>query len=281
METFIDERIINSSKAIAFDLDWTLMWYIDGLYPRKDVRWMPGRIIKLTQLANNGWSFIVFTNQKKYNAERIRKAYEMLKLIAPCAIFAAVGDEFRKPGIKMYIKCKEMLPNCKIYTFVGDAAGRPQDFSNCDIGFAKAAKLRFMVPESVFEEKIPEVPADGKHVILLMGMPGSGKTTFYNKYLKNYIHINQDTLKTAAKVKKATATAMENNELICIDNTNGSAEKRKEIEDLAGMHGYTIHYWYLVRSGHTSNKLRDKPVPDIAYHMYFKNLSIPDSAVFI
>lgn len=33
---------------------------------------------------------------------------------------------------------------------MGDAAGRPQDHSEADIGFAKAVGVKFMVPEEVF-----------------------------------------------------------------------------------------------------------------------------------
>jgi bifunctional polynucleotide phosphatase/kinase len=281
METFIDDRIYAEKKAIAFDLDWTLMWYADGLYPKSDIRWMPGRVQKLSYLRSKGWSFIIFTNQKKYNQNRIKLAFEMIKEIGPCAIFVGISDEFRKPEKTMYENYREQIPNCKLYTFVGDAAGRPQDFSDSDLQFAKAAGLRFLTPEVVFKEQRPVIPASGKHIILLMGMPGSGKTTFATKWLGKYIRINQDTLKTHAKVIKATSGAMEEGKLICIDNTNGSSEKREEFENLAEEYGYQLHIWYVVRNGYGWNKLRETPVPDIAYHVYFKNLSIPDNVKFI
>ena len=36
-------------------------------------------------------------------------------------------------------------------------------------------------------------------IILLVGCPGLGKTTFYRRHLSEYVHVNQDTLKRREK----------------------------------------------------------------------------------
>lgn len=272
-------------KAIAFDLDWTLSYGRKALHPREahDIHLMPGREKKLTELANKGWGFVIYTNQKcrsendiAMKKARVLTAYNLIKNIGNVAIFMATGDdEFRKPNPNMHHKFKELYKT-KVYTMVGDAAGRPQDHSDADIGFAKNNKLKFLVPENVFKVKIPAIPQE-KTLIILMGVPGAGKTTTYNKYLepKGYIHINQDTLKTTTKVYNATYEAMQQGLNICLDNTNASEEKRKVYYELADEYGYQVKIWYLVRDGYGWNKLRDSRVPDIAYHMYFKHLSLP------
>lgn len=272
-------------KAIAFDLDWTLTYGRKGLYPREaqDIYLMPGREKKLIELARKGWGFVIYTNQLCKSAKeiamkkaRVLTAYNLIKNIGNVAVFMATGDdEFRKPNIGMHNKFKELYKT-KVYTMVGDAAGRPQDHSDSDLEFAKNNELRFLVPENVFKVEMCGVPQE-KTLVILMGMPGSGKTTTYKKYLepKGYIHINQDTLKTAAKVYNATYEAMQQGLNICLDNTNASEEKRKVYYELAEEYGYQIKIWYLVRDGYGWNKLRESRVPDIAYHMYFKHLSFP------
>lgn len=275
------------NKAIAFDLDWTLAYGRKALHPREanDIYLMPGREKKLIELASKGWGFVIYTNQLCRSTKdiaikkaRVMTAYNLIKDIGNVAIFMAIGDDkFRKPNIGMHNKFKELYKT-KVYTMVGDAAGRPQDHSNADMGFAKNAKLRFLVPEVVFKVGIPAVPQE-KTLVILMGMPGSGKTTTYKKYLepKGYVHVNQDTLKTAAKVYNTTCEAMQRGLNVCLDNTNASEEKRKVYYELAMEYGYQIKIWYLVRDGYGWNKLRESKVPDIAYHVYFKHLSMPDN----
>ncbi len=280
------------SKAIAFDLDWTLTFGTRSLIPREpsDIHLLPGRLEKLTELSAKGWGFVIFTNQLvRSNKElpnrlkRMKRALDLLQVCSRCSIFISTKDDLnRKPNIGMYEMCKELLPNTKIYTYVGDAAGRPQDFSDSDLQFAKNARLRFLVPEKVFSEQTVDF-ADEKNMVLLMGMPGSGKSTFYAKYLgpKEYIHINQDTLKTRAACLREAHKALEEEKNICIDNTNSVAANRQEFIDLADEYGYTTQIVYLARDGYGWNKLREHPVPDIAYHMYFKKLEMPDNVQFI
>lgn len=84
-----------------------------------------------------------------------------------------------------------------------------------------------------------------------MGVPGSGKTTTYMKYLqpRKYVHVNQDTLKTSKKIYQKTEESMQQGLNICLDNTNSSEEKRKIYYDLAKKYNYQIRIWYLVRDG--------------------------------
>lgn len=117
--------------------------------------------------------------------------------------------------------------------FVGDAGGRPamtgvpKDFSCSDRDFADNVGIRFLTPEEYFLKHKPREfkrsfdprafvekveSEDGlvfekqnlQDMVLFVGSPGSGKSTFYSKHLKplGYIRINQDTLKTREKCFK-------------------------------------------------------------------------------
>lgn len=273
-----------TGKTMAFDLDWTLTHQEHSLMPSKvdDIQLMPGRLSKLRWLNEKGWSFVVFTNQKSKGAKdtenKLARVSNFINMIPfNIAVFISTADdEYRKPSTGMFVLAKSLLPDVQMRYYVGDAAGRPHDFSNSDKIFAENAGLKFKVPEQVFKSKINNFPMSGKYIVMLVGMPGCGKTSFYKKYLEplDYVHINQDTLGTKRKVHDAVVEAMDNEKLICIDNTNGDVEKRIGIYDLA-YEDYKIIVVYIVRDGTGWNKLRESPVPDIAYHVFFKNFTRP------
>ena len=58
----------------------------------------------------------------------------------------------------------------------------------------------------VIPSSTPIIPHDsGPEVVIFVGMPSTGKSSFYHKYFKaeGYVHINQDTIGTRAKCVKA------------------------------------------------------------------------------
>ena len=274
-------------KTITFDLDWTLTYGENHLFPKlkDDIHLMPRRKSKLTYLADHGWQFVIFTNQfcrgkKDLKSKLDRIAHFIENFDWDVAVFIATKkDSFRKPAPGMWNFAKDLLQQCEFRMFVGDAAGRVQDFSDSDKQFAENASIKFLEPEQVFKPRLPMIPKINgiKNMVLFVGMPGCGKSTFHTEHLSNYTRINQDTLKTATKVKAATIDAIEEGSNICIDNTNNSLKKRRVYYDLAKKHGYNVFTIYFIRDGRGWNNLRDKPVPDIAYHMYFKYLDPPNN----
>ena len=89
--------------------------------------------------------------------------------------------------------------------FVGDALGRPGDWSDSDKEFAINAGLSIKTPEEVFPfEGGPHIKVNADQGGLLIGYPGSGKTT-YSKYFdefEKYIVLHGDELKTESKLKE-------------------------------------------------------------------------------
>lgn len=47
-------------------------------------------------------------------------------------------------------------------------------------------------------------------MIIFIGSPGSGKSTFWNNYLKSYVRVNNDTLKNHDRCIKVTIEALKN-----------------------------------------------------------------------
>lgn len=65
-------------------------------------------------------------------------------------------------------------------------------------------------------------------IVLFCGSPGSGKSTFYWKYLQplGYQRVNQDTLKTREKCLKIASNYLAEGISVAIDNTNANREVR-------------------------------------------------------
>lgn len=143
--------------------------------------------------------------------------------------------------------------------FVGDAGGRlaelpsngkgkkaiPKDFSCSDRNMASNVGIRYLTPEEFFlsEEAreferefdlgrwpFPEGEGeveDGKfekknekELLLFVGPPGAGKSTFFWRYLKplGYERANQDLLKTKEKCLKAAGGWLEEGESVVVGN---------------------------------------------------------------
>ena len=65
-------------------------------------------------------------------------------------------------------------------------------------------------------------------VILLVGFPASGKSTFAKRYFqsKGYIIVNRDTLKTQEKCERTVVESLKAGQSVVVDNTNPSKDAR-------------------------------------------------------
>lgn len=272
-----------TAKVAAFDLDWTLirpMRYLISTDTTNLVL-MPRVRETLSYLREQGYTIVVFTNQRcKSEKECLTKMQRVvaalhLMEVPVYALMALAEDEYRKPQPGMW----DLLPFTADKTqsfYVGDAAGRPGDFAASDRLFAEYVGIAFSTPEDFFPKvTLPIHP--NQHLVLLMGMPGVGKTTLYQQTYAplGYVHVNQDTSKTREKVLRELRRVLATGQNIVIDSTNPNREKRAEYLQLARASGYTTDIVFLTRSGEEYNKLRPEPVPRIAYSMYFKQLELP------
>lgn len=277
--------LASQGNIAAFDLDWTLAAPLASTFPKTptDLHLLPNRLEVLQDLVKKGWTLVIFTNQKAsrgrpavFNQQKINYFLSLVKL--PMIVMMATGqDQFRKPQIGMWDTLKQVLTTPITQAFYcGDAAGRPQDFSDSDKQFAVNLKIPFYIPEQLFPATKVDLPG-GKSLVLFVGMPGSGKSTYFNPRLKplDYLHLNQDLLKTKQKMLKSTEQAMKESELIAVDATNPTQAGRQAYYDLAKQYSYQVTVIWFVRDGKYWNKQRAKPVPPVAYGMYAKRFEEP------
>lgn len=271
-----------SDLIASFDLDWTLTYNEKHLYPKEtdDIYIFPNRKQILEKLIEDGYNIVIFTNQfakskkeKLKKVERIATFIEKLDLPV-CVYISTEKDNYRKPEIGMWNLFKKDR-DIKNVMFIGDALGRPQDFSDSDKIFGEKINADIKSPEEFFGNSEISSFENEKELVVCVGMPGSGKSSYCNNNLKNHIHIEQDKIGTRAKVLKELDKSFLTGKSIVIDSTNPTQENRLEYYEKAKKHNYNIKVIYFLVNGTGFNKLREKPVPDIVYHIYFKKLEPP------
>jgi bifunctional polynucleotide phosphatase/kinase len=144
-----------------------------------------------------------------------------------------------------------------------------------------------MVPEEIFpldQIETPEIPtSENKEVIIMIGYPGSGKTTIAKKICENnnsYHIVSGDEFKTTSKMIKNAITNI--NKSIIFDSTAGTKEKRSEFINFAKKNNLPVRAIWVQISFDISmerNKQRSLitniKIPDIAYYVYRKKFEEP------
>lgn len=83
--------------------------------------------------------------------------------------------------------------------------------------------------------------ADGCPIlIIMMGIPASGKSTFAARHLQNFSRINLDNLRTREREDAMLHALFISEEDIVVDNTNVSPEERAKYFELADKNGYMV-----------------------------------------
>lgn len=267
-ENLYDKNLKHIHKVYMFDLDYTLIktksrkkfpinksdWEL--LYPN-----IPEKISKLTD------SIIgIISNQKGLKTHEkkidwIDKIKQINQIIKIDFIFASISDDkYRKPlpGSFEFLKKKlvgidwdELNNNKKIY-YIGDAFGRPTDFSDTDIKYALNNNFKFKTPEIFFEvsksnEKLGSIDypnieyytkleqsklfneldsiirINKKIFIITIGLPASGKSFLRKELIKRYpqfTYSNNDDINENVQSRMLIKKISTEYDFVIDDNTN-------------------------------------------------------------
>lgn len=197
-----------------------------------------------------------------------------IQLKIPVQVFIAPAvNVYRKPVTGMWEHLARKVNggvtvNLKHSFFVGDAAGRAadwapgkkKDFSCSDRTFAANIGIDFYTPEEFFLKQKPapfewptfvsknldpngsllspdsaNLKSESQELIVMVGYPASGKTTFVKEHLlpHGYLHINRDNLGSWQKCVAACKDALSRGKSVVIDNTSPTMEVRKRYVDCA------------------------------------------------
>jgi bifunctional polynucleotide phosphatase/kinase len=118
--------------------------------------------------------------------------------------------------------------------------------------------------------------------LLLIGAPGSGKSTFVHTHLKTYERVNQDTLGNADRCMKACRAGLTSGKSVVIDNTNCTAEQRSRYIEIAKSLKIPVRAIHLdtpkdrcmhnnkQRVNNVHRQHHSKKVADVIIHTFFK-----------
>lgn len=118
-------------------------------------------------------------------------------------------------------------------------------------------------------------------LVLFIGIPGSGKSTFYaQKFLNTHVRINRDMLRTETREKILIDACLRAKQPFVLDNTNVTSEKRASyIAQAKAAKFRVIGYFFdcpvksaLQRNEQRAGKAR---VPAVAIHAMAKKLEVP------
>lgn len=85
-----------------------------------------------------------------------------------------------------------------------------------------------------------------KTLVIMIGIQGSGKSTFYHKFLKDdFVRVNLDTLRTRHREKLLIEECVENQKSFAVDNTNPTRLDRERYIPLAKAAGYRIVGYFM------------------------------------
>lgn len=116
-------------------------------------------------------------------------------------------------------------------------------------------------------------------MIILVGIPASGKSSFYKElFFNSHIRISMDLLNTRNKEGKLLQYCFETQSKMVIDNTNVSKESRKKYIELAQRNKYEIVGYYFesnIQDCLERNKNRKDSINEIGIKSKYIELEKP------
>lgn len=294
---FLSGNITNSNKIFAFDIDQTLITFKNGQDPAKYNDTEPDNWIflgpvkeKIKELSKE-YSIFFITNQLRISHNKrqlIENVWNNLDRI-PYILCADKNNDYRKPSpkfmdiISIILSSKGISIDKSNSYFSGDAVGStdkfvPYQWSSDDYDFSVNAGLKFIRPIDLFGVS-SIVPT--QDIIIMMGTPGSWKTTFAKQFESQYGYkrLSQDEVGDLKNKISYVRNGLLEGQKFVLDATHASLSNRLPWLNLAKDLNKTVMIAWIIREGRSWNKLRSNPVSHFAYsgkYGYIKNFDDPE-----
>ncbi len=275
-----------------FDLDGTLVASRSGkpiAADAADIVFFHGVEETIHNLLTAGHTLLIVSNQAIWTAairSKIQAAVERLQI--PAIVATGKTSPYRKPAANMWHKFlmqfRINMAGITDVNYTGDAVGADDPWpayrwSDSDKRFAETIQATFHRPKDFFPQwDLASVAPKKRTMFIMMGTPGSGKTTIGDELSGKYRLpiFEQDRWRTRDKFLKDIRKELEeSNDSIIVDATHSNRDRREELYSLARIHDMDALILWSVRDGRPFNATRRKPVPAVAYGVYMKNFADP------
>jgi bifunctional polynucleotide phosphatase/kinase len=296
----------SSSNLFLLDVDGTLVISKSGRKWAEDATdwvWTHPYVPALIQeKALAGWRIVLVTNQAMWTfagsqahakLESILAALEAANGWRPwCFVATATSKQkdtlYRKPGRGLYdlalVKMGLTTETVGNVVMCGDACGSEDPcpsyrWADSDRAFASNIGAQFLRPCEWIPLRTQIEPSATKEILILVGNPGSGKSTTAKRLVEHgYTHVEQDLTKTSAATLRAVKYATGS---VVVDATHSSKKNRAPYIEYARSLGIQVRIAWHIANGRPWNSLRSKPVPEIAYAVYSKHFEEPTEVPFV
>lgn len=116
--------------------------------------------------------------------------------------------------------------------------------------------------------------------IIFIGIPASGKSSFYKEnFFNSHIRVSLDLLNTRNKQQKLMEYCFATQSRFIIDNTNVTVEERAKYISILKEKKYEIIAYYFetnLQDALERNENRKDTIPDIGVKSKFKQLEVPN-----
>jgi len=118
-------------------------------------------------------------------------------------------------------------------------------------------------------------------VILLVGIPASGKSSFYQRrFAMTHVRVNRDMLGTKARERSLFQWCLDHQQACVIDNTNTTREIRAQWIEPARAAGYPVICYYMQSNvmeclERNRSRLGSACIPDVGVRDHHARLEIP------
>eukprot|EP01060_Flectonema_neradi_P006013 TRINITY_DN14016_c0_g1_i1.p1 TRINITY_DN14016_c0_g1~~TRINITY_DN14016_c0_g1_i1.p1 ORF type:complete len:477 (+),score=83.07 TRINITY_DN14016_c0_g1_i1:52-1431(+) len=241
---------------------------------------------KLTQLSQQSKRIVVFANSKMSSLDRLKA--NLISLInsigIPIEVYVSIADDHIAMPSKglwdAFISQNEsVMLDLKNSFFCGSTARDQRFADNIGISYVSSDQLFLGTrqpstpavkdePENQPKQQ-PEVPVTPAmytnsksstgppEIVVLVGPPGAGKSTFYRKYLLpfGYNHVCKERLGTDSRCVQMAASALTKGQRVLIDGLNQTQRLRNPYSILASRAGVGFRCFWFDTSPEMSSRL--------------------------